>query len=229
MNTQKNKQNIVWGSLLVLFGALGLVQVFTQLPPWTWVAIFGLVGLAILLVYLTDRSMISLLIPVYVFWAIAGLIALTELDLLSGDVIAFYALTAIAIPFLYVYFRNRQNWWALIPAYVMIAVGLMIFLLENGLLNDNLVTTYVMFAIAIPFFVVYAKNSKNWWALIPAGILSIIGVGFLFGQNAFQFVAPVILVLVGVWIVARQFFRKEPPAPEEPELTVSDSDNSLPE
>jgi len=90
----------------------------------------------------------------------------------------------------------------------------MVGLLGLGVLTDLLVPAYVMFAIAIPFFVVYVHNTKQWWALIPGGILAIIGLSFLIAEAAVQYVAPVALVIVGVWILVRQFARKEPVGPE---------------
>jgi len=36
--------------------------------------------------------------------------------------------------------------------------------------------TFVLWAIALPFWVVYLINRKNWWAIIPAGTLTVIGL-----------------------------------------------------
>jgi hypothetical protein len=98
----------------------------------------------------------------------------------------------------------------LIPAYVLFAVGLMVGLIGLGVLDDLLIPAYVMFAIAIPFFVVYARDTKQWWALIPAGIMTVIGLSFLIAEAAIQYVVPAALVIIGVWILVRQFTRKEP-------------------
>ena len=62
----------------------------------------------------------------------------------------------------------------------------------------------------VPFFVVYARNRKQWWPLIPGGITAIIGLSFLIAEAAVQYIAAVALVAVGIWIVTRQFTRKEP-------------------
>ena len=214
MESQTRKQSMVWGGLLILFGVMALVEAFTDLTAWTWVVILAAGGLGVFGVYLTDRSDWGLLIPAYVLWAIAGLVALIELNILRDESVATYVLAAIALPFLVVFLRNRQQWWALIPAYVLLAVGVMVGLLGLGVLTDLLVPAYVMFAIAIPFFVVYVRNTKQWWALIPGGILAIIGLSFLIAEAAVQYVAPVALVIVGVWILVRQFARKEPVGPE---------------
>jgi hypothetical protein len=219
MNSSSRKQGIVWGSLLILFGIMALVETYTDLGPWVWAIVLAAVGLLVFLVYLTDRSDYGLLIPTYVLWAVAGLIALAESNILLDEWIALYVLTAIALPFLVVYFRNREYWWALIPAYVLLAIGLMIVLLESGILSDLLVPAYVMFTIAIPFLVVFARDRKLWWALIPGGILLFIGIAFLIAEAALEFILPVVFIILGIAILVSLFTRKELPeteaAPEE--------------
>ena len=210
MESQDRKQALVWGSLLILLGAVLLVDTFTDLSAWAWVAMLAVAGLVAFGVYLTDRSQWALLLPAYVMWAVAGLVALITLNVLRDDAIATYVLAAIALPFLVVFLRNREQWWALIPAYVLLAVGVMVGLLGLGVLTDLLVPAYVMFAIAIPFFVVYARNPQQWWALIPGGILAVIGLSFLIAEAAVQYVAPAVLVIAGVWILVRMFTRREP-------------------
>lgn len=214
MNTVSRKQTMVWGGLLIIFGGLLLIQVYTPLNEWIWAGVLTLCGLAILGFYFTDRSEWSLLIPAYVMFAIAGLLVFVTTGFLRDEMVAFYVLTVIGLPFLYVFLRNRENWWALIPAYVLFAVGLMVALIGVGILDDLLIPAYVMFAIAIPFIVVYVRNPKNWWALIPGGVMAIIGLSFFAASSALQFIGPAVLILIGVWILARQFLRKEPDQPK---------------
>jgi uncharacterized membrane protein YqaE (UPF0057 family) len=216
MQSQAKKQAIVWGSLLIVFGLVSLAATVTTLGAWTWVAILALAGLGVFGVYLTDRSEWALLVPTYVLWVVALLVALTTLNALGDDFTATYVLVAIALPFLVVFLRNRAQWWALIPAYVLMAVGLMVGLIEVGILNDPIVPAYVMFAIAIPFIVVFARDSRQWWALIPGGIMAAIGLSLLVAEAAVEYAGPVVLVLVGAWILVRQFTRREPTAPEAP-------------
>jgi hypothetical protein len=214
MKTQARRQDVVWGGLLLLFGVMALVETYTDLSAWIWVAVLAAAGLGVFGVYLTDRSDWGLLIPAYVLWAIAGLVGLIELNILRDESVATYVLAAIALPFLVVYLRNRDQWWALIPAYVLLAVGVMVGLIGLGVLDDLLVPAYVMFAIAIPFFAVYARNTKQWWALIPGGIMAVIGLSFLIAEAAAQYVGPAVLILVGAWVLVRQFMRREPTGPE---------------
>jgi hypothetical protein len=216
MESQARKQGIVWGGLLIFFGVVALVETYTDLTAWVWVAILAAAGLGVFGVYLTDRSQRGLLIPAYVLWAVAGLVALITLNILRDESIATYVLAAIALPFLAAFLRDRSRWGLLIPAYVLLAVGVMVGLLGEGVLSDLLIPAYVMFAIAIPFFVVYARDPKQWWPLIPGGIMAVIGLSFLIAEAAVQYVGPAVLVLVGVWILVRQFTRREPTAPETP-------------
>jgi len=218
MQSKSGKQSLVGGGLLILFGAMSLLEVYVDLGPWVWVAVLTLAGLSIYAVYAIDRVDKWMLIPSYALLAIALFLTLVTLNVLRDEVIAFYVLTAIALPFLFVFLRDRKQWWALIPAYVLFAVGLMVALIGFGILDDLLIPAYVMFAIAIPFFVVYARNSKNWWALIPGGIMTVIGLSFFIAGDAVQFIGPALLIIAGIWILARQFTRKEqaePPAPTE--------------
>ena len=223
MNTRSAKSAIVWGGLLILFGVMAMIQYFYELGPWIWVAVLVIAGLAVLALYFTDRSEAWLLIPGYTLWAIAGLVALITLEILRDEAVAFYVLSAIALPFLVVYIRDRQQWWALIPAYVLFAIGLMVGLEGMGILNDLLIPAYVMFAIAIPFFVVYVYNRQNWWALIPGGIMAVIALAFLIAEAAIQFVVPAVLIIAGLWIIVRTFRRKEADSTEWIEDTGDES------
>jgi len=270
MKQQSRNQALVWGGLLIIFGVVGLVESFIDLTPWAWVAILAITGLGIFGVFLLDRSEWWPLIPAYVLWAIAGLVALIELNVLDGVFPAAYVLpaialpfivvflrdrsrwwalipayillavaamillsetvflpdtfqatfvlTAIALPFLVVYMQDRAQWWALIPAYVLLSIGVMILLEELGVLSDFLVPAYVMFVIALPFFVVYIRNRKQWWLLIPGGIMAAIGLSLLMVE-AFQYVFPALVILVGFWILIRSFTRKEVVG-DEPSLPV---------
>jgi hypothetical protein len=225
MKTNVKKRGVIWGGLLILLGGLLLVDQFTDLAEWVWVAALVSSGLVALVVYLSDRSDGWLLLTAYILLVIAGLVTLTTFNLLADELVAVYVLLAIALPFLCVFLRDRSQWWALIPAYVLLAVALMNWLMEAGILSDLLVPGYVMFAVAIPFFVVYGRNTKQWWALIPAGILTIIGIVFFISETAVQYIGAVLLVVTGVWILVRVFTRKGGPEAEasttEPEKGVS--------
>lgn len=204
------KQGIVWGGLLIVLGILALVETLTDLSEWLWVVILVAGGLVAFAVYITDRSETGLLILSYVLLAVAGLIALLTLEILRDAYVATYVLTAIGLPFLVAFFRTgRSRWGLLIPAYVLLAIGVMVPLIEEEVLVDAVIATYVLLVIAIPFFVVYARNPKQWWALIPGGITALIGLSLLIAEDVAQYVAPVVFIIAGVWVLVRQLTRSE--------------------
>jgi hypothetical protein len=268
VNAQTRNQSALWGGLLILLGVLSLISMVINFSAWIWFFALTAGGLVMLAVYRAGRSNWWALIPAYVLWAIAGLLALITLGILRDEAIAMYVLAAIALPFLIVFLRDQGQWWALIPTYVLLAIivllaltsirvikdefvatyvlwviampflivflsdrrqwwaliptyvlgviGLMVALIGIGILVDLLIPAYVMFAIAFPFFVVYVHDPKQWWALIPSGILGILGISFLLATAAIQYIGAVALILAGAWILIRQFARQEPQEPSQP-------------
>jgi hypothetical protein len=210
MLSKAAKQGLVWGGALIIIGVLSLVNQFVELSPWMWIAFLAAAGLGAFGLYLTDRSDWGMLLATYVLCAIAVLVALVTWDVLHDEGVTFFVLPAIALPFLVVYYRDRAQWWALIPAYVLLAVALMIGLTEWGLLDDELVAPYVLFVIAIPFFVVYVRNRRQWWWLIPGGVLAVIGLAFLIAEGAIEYIGALVLIVVGAYMLVRVFTRKPP-------------------
>ena len=215
MDTQSKRSGLILGGLLIIFGVLALIETQTDLSAWIWVAVLTIGGLGAYGIYAADRSEKWLLIACYVMLAIAGLVSLLTLNVLQDAWVATYVLLAIALPFFYGFLTNRQNWGLLLVAYILLAIGLMVPLIELGVLEDTLVASYVMFAIALPFFVVYLRNTKNWWALIPGGILAAIGLGLGIAEASVEYLLAAGLILAGIIVVVRQFTRKAEPEPVE--------------
>ena len=256
METTTNKQNMGWGILLICAGISAMLDLYTVVSEWYTIGVFFLGGLIVLALFLADRSDWVLLIPAYIMLAIASIGAVALWDFLAGDImgafvlaviaapfaavylrnkanwwalipafvlfaialmllltslnvlndamIAPFVLFSIAVPFLVVYFNNKEHWWALIPAYTMIVIGIMVGLIDTGVLGDLMIPAYINLAIAIPFFVVYFRNKKHWWALIPGVITGLIGLGFLLSEPVGQFLSPVAMIGAGLWVLFRQ-------------------------
>jgi hypothetical protein len=267
---------------------MSLVEAFADLNIWLWAAVLAGAGLLTLLIWLTERADLSLLITAYALFAVSGLLAGLELNILADEVVAAYVMGAIALPFILTWLLDRSRWWALIPAYVMVAIGVMVLLtgyriladeavatyvlsaialpfliayllnrsrwpflipayvllavgvmvglIGLGVLDDLLIPAYVMLAIALPFYVVYILNRDNWWALIPAGIMTVVALSFLVAEELTQYVLPAMLILIGIWVLARQFGGgdRQPDAPVEvaapegkaPEIKVASQEST---
>jgi predicted membrane protein len=218
MNTTSKKSGLVLGGLLIVFGVLALLEIVTDLSAWIWVAVLTIGGLGVYGIYATDRAEKWLLIISYAMLAVAGLVTLLTLEVLDDPYVATYVLVAIALPFLVAFLFDRTRWGLLIPAYVLLVVGVFVPLTELGVLDDNLTVTYILLAIAIPFFVVFLRNTKNWWALIPGGILAIVGLSFLIAEASVEYIFAAVLIVAGILIVVRQFTKgEEAPQVEEPQ------------
>jgi len=177
MDSFENKRDIGWGIMLITFGIVALLNLFVGISEWMVVAILAAGGLVNLALFLVNRKDWVLLIPTYILLAASLITAIALLDLLRGAIIAPVVLLLVALPFLVVFLYNRKaNWWALIPTYALVSIGLMVLLLEFGLLRDGIVPLYVLGSIGLPFLLVYFLNRNNWWALIPAWVMFTIGV-----------------------------------------------------
>ncbi len=175
MDTKAKKQGLVWGGLLIVFGVISLVDQYITITEWVWVGILAAAGLGVLAVFLTDRSEIAFLILTYVLWAVAGLIALVTFNVLQGEFIATFVLTVIAVPFLIV-FQRYKVWWSLIPAYILITIGVMVGLIGLNVLDGEFIATFVLTVIGLPFLVVYLRDREQWWYLVPFYALTAVGV-----------------------------------------------------
>jgi hypothetical protein len=84
----------------------------------------------------------------------------------------------IGLLFLSLFLTNRDNWWALIPGIILLAIsatiGLNIFL--PGFNETNLSGTIILGGIALSFLLVYVAERSNWWAIIPAGVMATIAI-----------------------------------------------------
>jgi len=80
--------------------------------------------------------------------------------------------------FLSLYVTHRDNWWALIPGIIFLAISATIgfnsFL--PGFSDLNLGGTIILGGIALSFLLVYLAERGNWWAIIPAGVMTTIAV-----------------------------------------------------
>lgn len=85
---------------------------------------------------------------------------------------------AIGVLFLSVYFSNHDNWWALIPGVILLAItatiGLITFL--PGFSQSVFIGTIILGGIAFSFLLVYLADRRNWWAIIPAGVMATLAI-----------------------------------------------------
>ncbi len=170
---------IFWSIVMIVAGVVLVLQErgildFDQLSANLWAIVFGVLSLFFFLTYFMEgvRNW-GWLFPAVILAGIALILGLegTQLGrILSGAPV----LISIAIPFLVVFaLEPRKNWWALILAWVMFAISLVVLFADKV---DGLIGTFVLYSIALPFLVVYLIDHSQRWALIPFAALSVIGL-----------------------------------------------------
>ena len=124
--------------------------------------------------YLTDRA--------HNWWALIPggvmlFLGLTTLlvDLTGGEWIGALFMFMVAVSFLAVYLNQRSRTWALIVAYVTGVLGIAPLMASGGDAAAYYGPVFLL-AVAIPFFVLYFRSLDRWWAIIPAGVMTVLAV-----------------------------------------------------
>jgi hypothetical protein len=199
---------IFWGILLVgggLFFLLHNLGVIDVAAPF-WAVIFGIAGLGFLSVFVTDRQNWWALIPGIILLSIGSIVYLSyvspELSEQLGGVII---LGGIGLSFLLIYLVDREHWWALIPAGVMATLATITGLSEvltgfdmGGIFFLGLGLTFLIVSI------VPTPQGQMKWALIPAGILLVMGLLILAALSAWLgYIWPAVLIALGLFLIYR--------------------------
>lgn len=192
----------VWIGIFAVVGLLAFLNyALSGWRQWGWLfpaGIFG--GLAITIALATSNVdsaavatplFVGLIIPfaaAYLmdrarnWWALIPggvmvFLALTTLlvDSAGGEWVGALFLFMIAISFLLVYLNNQARIWALIVAYATGVLGLAPLMAIGGR-DAAYFGPIFLFAVALPFFIVYFRSAANWWAIIPAGTLTTISI-----------------------------------------------------
>jgi hypothetical protein len=104
-------------------------------------------------------------------------LALTTLlvDSAGGEWVGALFLFMISLSFFVVYLNNRNRTWALLVAYILAVLGIAP-LMSIGGRDAAYYGPIFLFAVALPFFYVYFRYPENWWAIIPAGSVTVIAI-----------------------------------------------------
>lgn len=172
-----------WGIVLIVLGGLFMAQNLGwigEISAAVWAGLFAGASLLFFVTFfISGIQSWGWLFPACILGSLAAVIYFGERGF-TGSWIAMLILWSIIPPFLVAFVSApRQNWWALIPSYVMLAVGMIVLLAEVDI-PGTWIAAGINFMIALPFFVVYLFSVKNWWALIPAGILGSVSLGLFF-------------------------------------------------
>lgn len=182
----------LFGGTLLLIGALFFFGLYNRNRSQWWPlvpgAVLGVLGLGVLAdVFITDAS-----------------------DFIGAGL--FYA---IFVVFAYVFSRDKDNWWAIIPAGACFTLGTVVLVDSTNLLDSDV--TGVVFLLGLGLTFLYLWSLRNDiqnvdWAIWPAMVLLALSalvfvehVDWLSGDMVF----PLLLILVGVIVIANGARKKK--------------------
>ena len=102
--------------------------------------------------------------------------------------------------------KNRNDYGLLMPGTIMIIYGLLFwYCMEFGwwrMGEDRLWSLFII-APGLGFFAMYALGKQEKGFLVPAIILTLLGVFFLTGPYSWRILWPVVLILIGVRLLMK--------------------------
>lgn len=103
----------------------------------------------------------------------------------AGDLFWTVVSALAGLLFLSAYGTNHDRWWALIPGIIFLAIAALIGLSSfvPGFSETNLGGTIILGGIGLSFLTVYLAERRNWWAIIPAGIMATLAIIALLDTN----------------------------------------------
>jgi hypothetical protein len=144
------------------------------------------------------------MIPGWITAVLAAVILLS--NQIAGEMMGIIVMIGIGFPFLVLFLRNRDQWWALLPAGVAFSLALIIFF--SGFAGGDewtgrLVGAFLFVGVAIPFLFLWARRDRyqSAWAKYPAGGLLGMGILVLLLGPRMEFVTAVLLIGLGGWMV----------------------------
>ncbi len=117
--------------------------------------------------------------------AIGAFFLAQQLGLLGAVQVSFWAFAfgLLGLMFLGAFISDRRQWWALIPGFILLGAVMLIVNDQNEFVAAQQAGALFLFSIGLPFLLIYLVDRRQWWALIPGGVLTVIAlITFLSGR-----------------------------------------------
>lgn len=215
---KRGRTQLIWAGMLIVLGLLllaGNLNWLGDLNAPFWSLILGAASLIFLTTFVSDREQWWALIPGLVLLGVAVAVFLADHDIVADHVVATIILAAVGLPFVLIYIIDRQQWWAMIPAFTMAGVAAGVFLEGAGAITGPAVAGFVLGGVSLGFLFIYVVDRELWWALIPGGITGLMSIVFLLAAAA-RFILPLVIILFGLLLLYGNL-RRGRQRPHEPE------------
>lgn len=200
-----------WGLLMVGGGALWLVDVtgVVEVSPLVAAIFFALAGMGFAVDFSRDSHSWWAAIPAGALLGLGALIAFVELTTAPDEWGAAMLLAGSGLGFAAVYFRDRDHWWALVPAGLLLSVTIVVASVPVVDRQEGIaVIVLAIIAVAlVALALIPIRGRRMIWPLIPAGIVGVVA-GFLAAGKEevlepFNWVSPAVLLVVGLAVAFR--------------------------
>jgi hypothetical protein len=208
---------VILGAVLVIFGAMALLQNFTSIRfegnLWGVFAalLLGAVGAGFLVTFVQNRlANWWAVIPGMTLAGLAVMILLGILGVKPDEILPAIFMGCIGASFLIIYFNDRAKWWALIPGGTVTSVALLILFANQGswpaaILFSGMAVTFGLVALTAG-----PTEHPRTWAWWPAGVLAVLGVIVAGTAGSLEgLVWPILLIGAGLIMVAYTLVNKK--------------------
>ena len=118
------------------------------------------------------RIIMSLLLVGFGVLLLLNNMGMLPIDITDREWFWMLAFGAGGLAFLAAFATNtRENWWAAIPGFTLLGLGLVIGSATSGFLAQ-VGGAIFLGMIGLSFLVIYAIRREFWWAVIPAGVMA---------------------------------------------------------
>jgi hypothetical protein len=94
-----------------------------------------------------------------------------------GEVVWGGLFAVVGLAFIIWFIVDRERYWRAIAGFTLLGIGAMILLRDGAKVNLGTWSgALVLFGVALGFWAVLLAHADNWWAVIPAGVLTVVGL-----------------------------------------------------
>lgn len=210
-----------WSLILTSSGILLLLFEFDLLAPYTPLLQYGLAGLFVFVAILFFGAFARTpaewwrVIP---GWTLSALAVILLLSTLAVDQrwLGATVFVGLAIAFAHVYVTDHiGRWWALIPGGFLLVLSLVIGL-SVWIEQIEWLALLLFGGLSSVFFLLFLLHRRQWWAVLPGGVLFVFAALAAVRSNDSQFALilrwwPLALIVAGIATALRA---KRRPTPE---------------
>ena len=203
IDQQKNWWALIPGGIMLFLTAATLLGDVSA-DEWIAALFLFMVAGAFLIVYLRDHKRVWALITAYA----VGVVGIAPLSSIGGREAAWLGpvlIFAIALPFLYVYFRSPGRWWAIIPGGVLTLVAVLVTLDVTRVFDieryDALSTAFLLGGIALIFSVIWLRHQREWAKFVALVLALVAAASYFSGRYTEEIVLPIAIILVGGYLL----------------------------